>query len=48
MRNSIKALAVPSAIIAGLAAAPTLYAHASKESGISMIGSTAMDISATC
>lgn len=32
MRNSIKALAVTSAVIAGLAVTPALYAHDSKES----------------
>ncbi|MFC4350878.1 hypothetical protein ACFOW6_04900 [Fodinicurvata halophila] len=35
MRNSIKALAVTSAVIASLAAAPALYAEGSKESGSS-------------
>lgn len=38
MRRSIKVLAVTSAVIAGLAAAPALYAHDSKESGGSMMG----------
>lgn len=42
MRRSIKALAVTSAVIAGLAAAPALYAHDSKESGTSMMGSGMM------
>lgn len=42
MRKSIKALAIASAIIAGLAAAPALYAHDSEESGGSMMGSGMM------
>lgn len=42
MRKSIKALAIASAIIAGLAAAPALYAHDSEESGDSMTGSGMM------
>jgi hypothetical protein len=42
MRRSIKALAVTSAVIAGLAAAPALYAHDSNESGGSMMGSGMM------
>lgn len=42
MRKSIKALAVTSAVIAGLAAAPALYAHESKESGSSMMGQGGM------
>ncbi len=42
MRKSIKALAVTSAVVAGLAAAPALYAHDSKESGGSMMGSGMM------
>ncbi len=42
MRKSIKALAIASAIIASLAAAPALYAHDSEESGDSMMGSGMM------
>ncbi|MGE0333855.1 MAG: hypothetical protein AB7Q76_01075 [Gammaproteobacteria bacterium] len=42
MRRSIKALAVTSVVMAGLAAAPALYAHDSKESGGSMMGSGMM------
>lgn len=42
MLKSIKALAVTSAVIAGLVAAPALYAHDSKESGGSMMGSGMM------
>ena len=38
MRKSIKALAITSTVIAGLAAAPALYAHDSEESGGSMMG----------
>lgn len=38
MRKSIKALAIASAVIAGLAVAPALYAHDSEESGSSMMG----------
>ncbi len=37
MRKSIKALAIASAVIAGLAVAPALYAHDSEESGDSMM-----------
>lgn len=37
MRKSINALAITSTVIAGLAAAPALYAHDSKESGDSMM-----------
>jgi len=43
MRKSIKTLAVTSAVVAGLAAAPALYAHDSKESDGSMTGSGMMD-----
>ncbi len=42
MRKSIKALAVASAVVAGLAAAPVLYAHDSEESGGSVMGSGMM------
>jgi hypothetical protein len=42
MRKSIKALAIASAVIAGLAVAPALYAHDSEESGSSMMGSGMM------
>lgn len=42
MRKSIKALAIASAVIAGLAVAPALYAHDSEESGFSMMGSGMM------
>jgi hypothetical protein len=42
MRKSIKALAIASAVIAGLAVAPALYAHDSEESGGSMMGSGMM------
>jgi membrane protease subunit (stomatin/prohibitin family) len=42
MRKSIKALAIASAVIAGLAVAPALYAHDSEESGDSMMGSGMM------
>ena len=42
MRRSIKTLAVTSAVIAGLTAAPALYAHDSSESGGSMMGSGMM------
>lgn len=42
MRKSIKALAITSAVIAGLAAAPALYAHDSNESGGSMMDSGMM------
>lgn len=42
MRNPIKALAVTSAVVAGLAIAPALYAHDSSESGGSMMGSGMM------
>ncbi|MGE0333885.1 MAG: hypothetical protein AB7Q76_01225 [Gammaproteobacteria bacterium] len=38
MRKSMKTLAVASTLIAGLAAAPALYAHDSEESGGSMMG----------
>ena len=37
MRKSIKAFAITSTVIAGLAAAPALYAHDSKESDDSMM-----------
>ncbi len=37
MRKSIKALAIASAVIAGLAVAPVLYAHDSEASGDPMI-----------
>lgn len=40
MRKSIKALAIASAVIAGLAVAPALYAH--EESRDSMMGSGMM------
>lgn len=43
MRKSIEGLAVISAVIAGLAAAPALYAHEPKGSGSSMMGSGIMD-----
>lgn len=42
MRKSMKALAIASAVIAGLAVAPALYAHDSEESGDSMMGSGMM------
>jgi len=38
MRKSIKAIAVTSAVIMGLAAAPALYAHDSEDAGGSMMG----------
>ncbi|MBI1260621.1 MAG: hypothetical protein GC184_02745 [Rhizobiales bacterium] len=44
MRKSIKALAITTTIIAGLAAAPALYAHDSKESDDSMMGSGMMNM----
>lgn len=43
MHKSIKALAVTSAVIAALVAAPALYAHESKESDSSMMGPGMMD-----
>lgn len=42
MRKSIKAFAITSTVIAGLLAAPALYAHDSKESDDSMMGSGMM------
>lgn len=42
MRNPIKALAVTSAVVAGLAITPSLYAHESSKSGGSMMGSGMM------
>src|SRR3546814_15370118 len=42
MRKSMKTLAVASALIAGLAAAPALYAHDSEGSGGSKMGSGMM------
>ena len=42
MLKTIKALAIASAVIAGLAVAPALYAHDSEESGDSMMGSGLM------
>lgn len=38
MRKSLKALAVASAVVASLAAAPTLHAHATEDSQGSMMG----------
>ena len=42
MRKSIKALAITSTVIAGLAVAPALYAHDSEESGDAMMGQGSM------
>ncbi|MCR5857414.1 hypothetical protein [Mesorhizobium sp. J428] len=42
MRKLIKALAIASAVIAGLAAAPALYAHDSEGSDDAMMGSGMM------
>lgn len=38
MRRSMKALAAAAALVAGLAVAPTLFAHESQESAGSMMG----------
>lgn len=42
MRNSIRALAVTSTVIAGLAAGPVPYAHGSNQSSGPMMGSGTM------
>lgn len=42
MRKSIKTLAITSTVVAGLAAAPALYAHDSERSGGSMMRSGMM------